>query len=136
MCGSRFWLWQALQDDEMPYIESLGEHWGELCGTPDLAVKWVDEFLPLVEHIWSPQSSGHGYFKGTSACLASLYAAGRNEQLLIVTHDGQYDFQGRMYPSLSMIAREITGTRWSGPLFFGLKAPATTKKTAKKGARP
>jgi hypothetical protein len=29
-----------------------------------------------------------------------------------------------------MIAREITGTRWSGPLFFGLKAPA------KKGARP
>ena len=75
-------LWQALQDDEMPYIESLGEHWGELCGTPDLAVKWVDEFLPLVEHIWSPQSSGHGYFKGTSACLASLYAAGRNEQLL------------------------------------------------------
>lgn len=75
-------LWQALQDDEMPYIESLGEHWGELCGTPDLAAKWVDEFLPLVEHIWSPQSSGHGYFKGTSACLASLYAADRNEQLL------------------------------------------------------
>jgi hypothetical protein len=75
-------LWQALQDDEMPYIESLGEHWGELCCTPDLAAKWVDEFLPLVDHIWSPQSSGHGYFKGTSACLASLYAAGRNEQLL------------------------------------------------------
>ncbi len=58
------------------------------------------------------------------------------EHRVIVTHDGQYDFQGRMYPSLSMIAREITGTRWSGPLFFGLKAPATTKKTAKKGARP
>ncbi|GGH55041.1 hypothetical protein GCM10010975_12200 [Comamonas phosphati] len=52
---------------------------------------------------------------------------------VIVTQDGQYDFQGRMYPSLSMIAREITGTRWSGPLFFGLKAPATPK--TKKGAR-
>jgi hypothetical protein len=36
-----------------------------------------------------------------------------------------------------MIAREITGTRWSGPLFFGLKAPAAAKKAAKKkGARP
>ena len=57
------------------------------------------------------------------------------EHRVIVTQDGQYDFQGRMYPSLSMIAREITGTRWSGPLFFGLKAPATPKKTAKKGAR-
>ncbi|MBL0419791.1 DUF2924 domain-containing protein [Ramlibacter sp. AW1] len=57
------------------------------------------------------------------------------EHRVIVTHDGQYDFQNRMYPSLSMIAREITGTRWSGPLFFGLKAPATPKTAATKGAR-
>ena len=57
------------------------------------------------------------------------------EHRVIVTQDGQYDFQGRIYPSLSMIAREITGTRWSGPLFFGLKAPAAPKAAAKKGAR-
>lgn len=57
------------------------------------------------------------------------------EHRVIVTQDGQYDFQGRMYPSLSMIAREITGTRWSGPLFFGLKVPATPKTKATKGAR-
>jgi len=50
---------------------------------------------------------------------------------VVATADGQYDFEGRSYPSLSMIAREITGTRWSGPLFFGLKAPAKQK-----GARP
>ncbi|HAZ61291.1 MAG TPA: hypothetical protein DCY89_06955 [Gammaproteobacteria bacterium] len=75
-------LWQALQDDEIPYIESLGEHWGELCGAPELAVVWVDEFLPFVEHVWSPRSTGHGFFKGTSACLASLYAADRHDQLL------------------------------------------------------
>lgn len=75
-------LWQALQDDEIPYIESLGAHWGELCASPELAMQWVNEFLPLVEHVWSPQSTGHGFFKGTSACLASLYAAGRHDQLL------------------------------------------------------
>lgn len=75
-------LWQALQDDEIPYIESLGEHWGELCATQKIALKWVDEFLPVVESIGSPQSSGHGFFSGTSACLASLYAAGLHEQLL------------------------------------------------------
>jgi hypothetical protein len=28
-----------------------------------------------------------------------------------VTQNGRYDFEGRLYPSLSMIAREITGTR-------------------------
>lgn len=54
---------------------------------------------------------------------------------VIVTQDDQYEYQSRLYPSLSVIAREITGTRWSGPLFFGLKAPATPKKTSKKGAR-
>ena len=45
------------------------------------------------------------------------------EYRVVVTADSQYEFEGRMYPSLSMIAREITRTRWSGPLFFGLKVP-------------
>lgn len=30
-------------------------------------------------------------------------------------------FQGKKYRSLSEVARAITGVRWSGPLFFGLK---------------
>lgn len=32
-----------------------------------------------------------------------------------------YEYRGVRYESLSKIARLITGTRWSGPLFFGLK---------------
>jgi len=31
------------------------------------------------------------------------------------------EYAGRQYRSLSEIARKITGTRWSGPAFFGLK---------------
>jgi hypothetical protein len=43
-----------------------------------------------------------------------------------VTHevtviDGGYEHQGRRYRSLSAVARAITGTQWSGPLFFGLR---------------
>jgi hypothetical protein len=56
------------------------------------------------------------------------------EYCVVATADGQYEFNGRMYPSLSMIAREITGTRWSGPLFFGLKGPAKPEASARKGA--
>jgi hypothetical protein len=37
-----------------------------------------------------------------------------------VTETG-YLWRGRSYPSLSSIAREITGTRRSGPAFFGLR---------------
>jgi hypothetical protein len=57
------------------------------------------------------------------------------EHNVAVTSDGQYEYQGRRYPSLSMIAREITGTRWSGPLFFGLKGPANPKHQKKQGGR-
>ena len=39
---------------------------------------------------------------------------------MTVLHDG-YEWQGRPYKSLSAIARAITGTRWNGLVFFGLK---------------
>jgi hypothetical protein len=39
-----------------------------------------------------------------------------------VQHDG-FEHAGQRYGSLSEIARAITGQRWSGPLFFGLKRP-------------
>ena len=35
--------------------------------------------------------------------------------------DHGYEYQGRPYRSLSAIARFITGTRWNGWIFFGLK---------------
>ena len=37
-----------------------------------------------------------------------------------VTGSG-YEYKGASFPSLSHIARQITGTRWSGPAFFGLR---------------
>jgi hypothetical protein len=33
-----------------------------------------------------------------------------------------YEYNGQAYASLSEIARRITGTRWSGPAFFGLRS--------------
>ncbi len=35
--------------------------------------------------------------------------------------DGEFEYEGKRLASLSEAARKITGTRWSGPLFFGLK---------------
>lgn len=83
-------LWQALQDDEVPYIELLGDFWGELCVTPELASRWADEFIPVVESVWSPAASGHGYFKGTSACFSALFAAGRHDELLALIDKARF----------------------------------------------
>jgi hypothetical protein len=43
------------------------------------------------------------------------------EYVVTVTRDG-FEWQGRPYKSLSAIARAITGTRWNGWVFFGLKS--------------
>ena len=43
------------------------------------------------------------------------------EQIVTVRQDG-FEWQGRPYQSLSAIARAITGTRWNGWVFFGLKS--------------
>ena len=42
------------------------------------------------------------------------------EQVVTVSVDG-FEWQRRPYKSLSAIARAITGTRWNGLIFFGLK---------------
>jgi hypothetical protein len=44
---------------------------------------------------------------------------GRTYEVLVL--DGGFSWQNTHHRSLSAIARKITGTAWSGPLFFGLK---------------
>jgi hypothetical protein len=44
---------------------------------------------------------------------------GRSYEVLVL--DDGYSWQGTQHRSLSAVARKITGTAWSGPLFFGLK---------------
>lgn len=39
----------------------------------------------------------------------------------VTVRDEDFEYQGRPYQSLSAIARAITGTRWNGLVFFGLK---------------
>lgn len=45
------------------------------------------------------------------------------EHRVLVLDDG-FEHRGKRYKSLTQIARTITGTRWSGPRFFGLEAPS------------
>ncbi len=47
---------------------------------------------------------------------------GVTHRVTMLDHDVVY--RGRRYKSLSEVARAITGTRWSGPAFFGLKRRA------------
>lgn len=39
----------------------------------------------------------------------------------VIAAENGFEFDSRIFTSLSAVAREITGTRWNGRLFFGLK---------------
>ena len=43
-------------------------------------------------------------------------------QHVVTVRANDFEFEGRPYQSLSAIARHITGTRWNGWTFFGLRA--------------
>ena len=89
----------------MPYIESLGDYWGELCVYAETASGWADDFLPTVKSVWSPQSSGHGHFCGTVACLSALYAAGRHQDLLALLETAPFQFWSyRVWGVKSLVA--------------------------------
>ena len=56
-----------------------------------------------------------------------------NERHQVTVETAGLVYRGRRYRSLSEIARKITGTRWSGPVFFGLKA--TREASRQEGQR-
>lgn len=75
-------LWEAHQNDEIPDIERLADHWGKLCSSRDRASAWADRLIGTVEAVWSPNRKPGAYFHGTIACLSALFHAGRQGELI------------------------------------------------------
>jgi hypothetical protein len=58
---------------------------------------------------------------------------GRTYEVLVL--DDGFSWHGTSYRSLSALARKITGTAWSGPLFFGLKPNRSAALGSSQGRR-
>jgi hypothetical protein len=58
---------------------------------------------------------------------------GRSHRVMVLADGFAYD--GNTYGNLSEIAGLITGTRWNGPRFFGLRSKADESGTATKAGR-
>ncbi|MBZ5726620.1 MAG: hypothetical protein LAP87_16670 [Acidobacteriia bacterium] len=106
-------LWQAIEDDGVDYLSLVGERWGELCRSREVASCWSDKLVGLLRTAWSDPRPGN-YVRGTSVCLSSLLAAGRHRELLEVLalqrfpfwHDRQFGVrallsQGRIDEALA-----------------------------------
>ena len=83
-------LWDALQDDDIPYIEHLEYFWGKLCATSEMASDWADKFIPVIKQMWEYNSGCFEFFKGTIPCFSALFAAKRYDELLTLLHKAPY----------------------------------------------
>ncbi len=124
-------LYEALEEDDMPYLEYLGEFWGELCATPEIAARWADYLSPTLTTMWDhcARSGEYGYFKGTTACLSALYCAGRYEELLALIAKSEYRYKSwhwRVWgaKALAKAGRGAEAIRYAEET-RGLNAPVT-----------
>ena len=76
-------LFEAIQNDDPPYLESLDDRWGELCATPDNASQWAERLTDLVQHVNAERRRGHHAFtRSDSLCYSALFSAGRHDELI------------------------------------------------------
>ncbi len=75
-------LWQAHATDKIPYIESLADHWGDLCASKQTASGWADRLMERTRRAVGPDSGIADHFTGTPGCLSALHGAERYAELV------------------------------------------------------
>ncbi len=109
-------LWEAHQNDAIPYIDRLGDCWGELCASPERASAWADRLIGMVETVWNPSRTPGGYFHGTIACLSALFHAGRHQELLALIDKAPYSmwhFREWGVKALAAMGRKTEAIRYA-----------------------
>lgn len=100
-------LWKAFLADKVPYIEYLGNKWGELCGSKEIATEWADRLLPeLIDSFRRERSRSLSYFQGTMACFSAMMAAGQYERVLdVVARSGSDWWHYRLWGVRALVAQ-------------------------------
>ncbi len=97
-------LYEAHAADQIPYIESLADHWAELCVAKDLASRWADRLLDITRSALAPGPGVRGHHHGTVMCLTSLLHAGRHDELLaLLEHEKFWPY--KRWAALALAAK-------------------------------
>jgi hypothetical protein len=81
----------------------------------------------------TPAATAHDRLPGPGTVLTRTY---RGARVSVTVRPDGFEHDGRMYGSLSAVARAVTGTQWNGHLFFGLKKSAPAKSARAETAKP
>jgi hypothetical protein len=142
----------AIALDDLPHLsrDQMGQLWWALLQTPvpkSLSLALMQRFVAFELQARDRGGLPKGFVEGLAR---SVGYAGRGKvtptrlrpggRLLRewngITHvvdivEGGFVWRGNTYGSLSAIAKEITGTHWSGPRFFGMTSPTTVSSKTK-----
>jgi len=123
-------LWKDLYDQDAPahgkpyLVRKLAYRIQELAfgGLVETTEKRLDA---LAHGKKDPTTTSDGGKKRRKANTpgpgAKLVREWKGKEYTVMVMEGGFEYQGKKFRSLSAIAKEITGTHWSGPVFFGLK---------------
>jgi hypothetical protein len=113
--------WRLQANAEGDLSERARRRAAEIADDRDLRVRAPKEFLTrpdsLSGSVHRTRPPKEGRLPGPGALLTRR--VGDRQIVVKVLSDG-FEYESRRYRSLSAIAREVTGTRWNGLLFFGL----------------
>ena len=80
------------------------------------------ESLRLLDRSETPEKAGQRAASQIRRPVGTVLGREWNGQMQRVTVlENGFAWKGKIYPSLSKVAFAITGTRWNGPRFFGLR---------------
>lgn len=129
----------ALEEIETLSSKALREHWSAMKQGPAPRISPSMLRLALAREIQARALGGHD--RAVSTILAQRMGAKTVSRVtspgmrlvrswngiahvVTISDNGAIHWNGKVWNSLSEVARAITGTRWSGPAFFGLKKKA------------
>jgi Protein of unknown function (DUF2924) len=120
--------WRELFDKEPPpfnrrYLESRLAYRIQELAYGGLKPETIERLEALAEEFDGPNPARSvGRFKSIPAAGTQLVREWQGtEHRVTVRDDGTFEYRGQPFKSLSAIARAITGTRWNGWVFFGMK---------------
>jgi len=107
-------LWAAHEADQMPYIESLADYWGELCGSQELASVWADDLIGITRMALSPDPALHGHFHGTNTCFSALYRAERYAEIVeLLAVDAIWPYKRWAVKALAAMGQKAEAIRYA-----------------------
>lgn len=107
-------LWAAHAADEIPYIETLADYWGELCAAKGVASAWADRLVGITRLALSPDRTLRGHFHGTSACLSALYRAERYAEIVdILQVDTIWPYKRWAVKALAALGQKTEAIRYA-----------------------